>query len=84
MLRDPPHPGETLQQDVLAPLSLGIGEASAVLHVSRTALARVVNGQSRIAADLALRLEKAGFGTARFWMTLQINYDLAQALKHRF
>jgi addiction module HigA family antidote len=84
MLRDPPHPGETLRQDVLMPLSLGVGEASVFLNVSRSALARVLNGRGRIAADLALRLEKAGFGTARFWMTLQTNYDLAQAMKHPF
>ncbi len=83
MLRDPPHPGETLQQDVLLPLRLGVGEASAFLNVPKAALSKVVNGRARIAAELALRLEKAGFGTARFWMTLQINYDLAQAMKHR-
>jgi hypothetical protein len=31
---------------------------------------------------LAIRLELAGVSTARFWMGLQANYDLAQALKH--
>lgn len=34
-----------------------------------------------ISPALAIRLEKAGVRTARFWMTLQANYDLAQALK---
>jgi len=28
---------------------------------------------------LAIRLERAGVSTARFWMTLQTNYELAQA-----
>ena len=32
------------------------------------------------ARTLAIRLEQAGVSTARFWMSLQSNYELAQAL----
>ena len=50
---------------------------------SRIALSRVINGFAGISLDLVIRLEHAGVGTARFWMGLQANHDLAQAMKHK-
>lgn len=79
MMKNPPHPGIMLKNDVLAPLELGVTEAARKLGMSRVALSRVVNGHAGISPDLAIRLEEAGASTARFWMTLQVNYDLAQA-----
>jgi plasmid maintenance system antidote protein VapI len=35
-----------------------------------------------LSQDLAIRLELAGVGTARFWMGLQANYDLGPSFKH--
>lgn len=79
MMKAPPHPGIMLRNDVLVPLDLGVTEAARKLGVSRVALSRVVNGRAGISPELALRLEEAGASTARFWMSLQVNYDLAQA-----
>lgn len=31
---------------------------------------------------LGVRLERAGVSTARAWLAMQANYDLAQALQH--
>lgn len=81
MMKTPPHPGEILREDVLVPLGLEVKEAARRLGMSRVALSRVVNGRAAISPDLAVRLERAGVSTARFWMTLQANYDLSQALK---
>ena len=81
MMRFPPHPGELLRQDVLVPLGLLITEAAERLKISRVSLSRVLNGRAAISPDLAIRLEMAGVSTARFWLGLQSNYDLAQALK---
>ena len=53
--------------------------AARKLGMSRVALSRIVNGRAGISADLAIRLESAGISTARFWLALQMNYDLAQA-----
>ena len=84
MMKSPPHPGIMLRDEVLVPLELGVTEAARKLGMSRVALSRVVNGRAGISPDLAIRLEEAGVSTARFWMTLQINYELAQvrASKH--
>jgi antitoxin HigA-1 len=79
MMKAPPHPGIMLRNDVLAPLGLGVTEAARKLGMSRVALSRVVNGHAGISPELAIRLEKAGVSTARFWMNLQSNFDLAGA-----
>jgi antitoxin HigA-1 len=79
MMKTPPHPGTMLREDVLEPLGLGVTEAAQKLHMSRVALSRVVNGRAGISPDLAIRLERAGVSTARFWMALQSNYELSCA-----
>ena len=82
MMKNPPHPGELLRQDVLAPLGLSVKEAAQRLGMSRVALSRVLNGRAAISPDLAVRLERAGVSTARAWVMMQANYDLAQAMLH--
>ncbi|MFA5683887.1 MAG: HigA family addiction module antitoxin [Lysobacteraceae bacterium] len=79
MMKNHPHPGELLREDVLLPLGLQVTEAAERLGMSRTALSRVLNGHAGISPDLAIRLERAGVSTARFWMTLQLNYELSRA-----
>lgn len=81
-MHDHPHPGEILKEDVLAPLGLTVTEAAKRLGMTRPNLSRVLNGKSGISPDLALRLEYAGVSTARFWMNLQTNYELAESAKH--
>ena len=80
-MKNHPHPGELLREDVLIPLGIEITDAAERLGVSRTTLSRVINGRAGISPDLAFRLERAGVSTARFWMTLQTNYELSQAEK---
>lgn len=82
MMKNPPHPGELLREDVFEPLGIGVTEGARRLAMSRVTLSRVLNGRSGISPDLAIRLERAGVSTARFWITLQANYDLARALGH--
>ncbi|MGH3545355.1 MAG: HigA family addiction module antitoxin [Mycobacteriales bacterium] len=76
-----PHPGELLREEVLAPLGLTVTQTADRLRMSRVALSRVLNGRAGISPELAIRLERAGVSTARFWITLQANYDLAQAMR---
>lgn len=82
VMKNPPHPGELLREDVIVELDLSITEVARRLGMSRVAFSRVVNGKAGISPDLAIRLERAGVGTARAWLAMQSNYDLAQALKH--
>ena len=82
MMHNPPHPGEILREDVIAPLAISVTEAADRLAMSRVALSRVLNGKAGISPDLAVRLELAGAGTAQAWVAMQANYDLWQALQH--
>lgn len=83
MMKNHPHPGELLREDVLAPLGLAVTEVAKRLSMSRAALSRVLNGRAGISPDLAIRLERAGVSTARFWMSLQANYELNQAAQRK-
>lgn len=77
-MKTPVHPGEVLREDVLAELGLGVGEAAERLGVSRVTLSRVLHAHARISPNLALRLEQAGVSTARAWLAMQTEYDLAR------
>ncbi len=79
---NPPHPGEIVREDCLKPLNLTVTEAAKGLGVSRQSLSEMLNGRSGISADMAIRLEKAGWGTAESWLRNQLTYDLWQARQH--
>lgn len=80
MMKNPPHPGEIIGEDVLGELGLTVAEAAARLGVSRVTLSRVIHGHAGVSPNLAVRLERAGVGTARVWLAMQTNYDLAREL----
>ena len=82
MMKTPPHPGFLLKNEVLDALHLNVTDAAKKLGMSRVALSRIVNGRAGISLDLAIRLEAGGVSTARFWLALQMNYDLSQARSH--
>ena len=76
-----PHPGEIIREDCIKPLNLSVTEAAKGLGVSRQSLSELLNGRNGISADMALRLEKAGWGAAESWLRNQVSYDLWQAKK---
>ena len=80
-MKNPPHPGRSVRENCLDPLGLSVTEAAAVLGVARHTLSRVLNGHAGISPDMAIRLEKAGWSSADFWLRRQTAYDLAQARK---
>ena len=41
----------------------------------------VLNGHAAISPEIALRLEKAGWSNAEFWLRRQTTYDLVQVRK---
>lgn len=78
-MKNPPHPGRSIKDACLDPLELTITEGAEVLGVARHTLSRVVNGQSSVSPEMAIRLEKAFGGTADSWVRMQTAYDLARA-----
>lgn len=80
---NPPHPGETLREDVLPALGLSVTEAAEQLGVARPTLSKVLNGHAAISPEMALRLEGwlgvENGGRADVWLAQQAAYDLWKA-----
>lgn len=80
---NPPHPGETLREDILPALHLTVSEAAEQLGVTRTALSRVLHGHTGISPDMAMRIEKwlgdDRGGSADKWLRMQASYDMWHA-----
>jgi addiction module HigA family antidote len=83
IMHNPPHPGETLREDVLPALHLTVAQASAQLGVTRAVLSRVLNGRAAISPEMALRIEGwlgvENGGSAYMWIAQQAAYDLWKA-----
>jgi len=77
-MKKPPHPGKHVRRNCLEPIGLTVTAAAKALGVSRQALNNLLNEKSGISPEMAIRLEKMGWGKADGWMRLQMNYDLAQ------
>ena len=82
-LHNPPHPGETLREDILPALGLSVTDAANQLGVARPSLSKVLNGHVAISPEMALRIEKwlgvENGGSADVWLAEQTAYDLWQA-----
>jgi antitoxin HigA-1 len=77
MVQLPPvHPGEILRDEFLQPLGITAGGLAKNLNVPRTRIERLVNEQSALTPDTALRLARFFDMSPQFWMNLQTSYDL--------
>jgi antitoxin HigA-1 len=72
----PMHPGEILREEFLVPLEMSAGALAKVCGVPRTRIERLVNEETGVTADTALRLSKAFGTTAALWLNLQNTYDV--------
>ena len=74
------HPGEILQEEFLAPLNITPYRLSKDIDVAQTRISEILSGKRSITADTALRLSRYFGNSAQFWLNLQTQYDLRQAL----
>jgi addiction module HigA family antidote len=73
------HPGRVLREEYMEPMRLDAKQLAQALGVPQCQIAPVIANQGPMTSDLALRLARC-FGTSpRFWLGLQIAYDLAIA-----
>lgn len=75
--KNPVHPGEIIRHECIEASGLSVSRAAKVLGVSRQGLINVLNGESAVSPEMAVRLEKAFGSTADTWLNLQNRYDLA-------
>jgi antitoxin HigA-1 len=75
------HPGEVLMEEFLKPMNISAYRLSKDIGIPQTRTSAILKGERGITADTALRLSLY-FGTsAKFWLGLQDDYDLEEALK---
>lgn len=77
-MHNPVHPGEIIREDCINALGLSVTATAKGLGISRQSMSELLNGRTGISAEMAIRLEKAGWSTAGMWLRLQAQYDLWQ------
>lgn len=75
---DPIHPGEDLAE-YLEEYGISPHQFAKAIGVSPSCVNRILNCRSPITADIALKLGRAFYTSAEFWMNLQQRYDLEVA-----
>jgi addiction module HigA family antidote len=87
-LFDPAHPGELIRETLdgfyeETGKKLTVEQVAKALGTTRKTLSAIINGKSAVSPEMAIRLG-AGFPntTAKFWLNVQEEYNLAQARKH--
>jgi addiction module HigA family antidote len=74
-------PGEMLLEEFLKPMGIGQVEAARRLGISLNRLNEIVLGKRGITADTALRLGRLLKTSPQFWMRLQADWDLQEAIQ---
>ena len=77
----PAHPGETLLEDFMKPLSLSQYRVAMDIGVAPLHISQIVHGNRAISSDTALCLARYIGTTAGVWLPLQARYDLETARK---
>ena len=81
-MKNPPHPGEIIREDIIDALGLSVTRAAEIIGVRRATLSDVTNGKVAVSAEMALRLEKAFGVSMDLLLNMQAGYDAAQARMH--
>ncbi|NBA89009.1 HigA family addiction module antidote protein [Emticicia sp. CRIBPO] len=72
------HPGEVLKNEFLSPLNIKASRLAKDIFIPQTRISEILRGNRRITADTALRLSKYFGTTAKFWLSLQDDYDIEE------
>ena len=79
-MHNPAHPGEVLREHIGA---MPVSKLAAHLGVSRVTLSRLLNGNSGVSAEMALKLSEALGTSPELWLNMQTQFDLWQVSRHR-
>lgn len=77
------HPGEILIEEFLTPLNITSYRLAKETKIPQTRVSEIIKGNRRITADTALRLSHYFGNSAKFWLGLQDDYDIEQALSEK-
>ena len=72
----PIHPGEILLEEFLNPMEINSSKLAEDINVSLDTINQIIEGKQSINAEIALRLSKYFGLSERFWLNLQVKYDI--------
>jgi len=72
----PIHPGEILREEFLLPMNISPARLAEDTKISLENIAEIIEEKSSITPNAALRLSLYFGLSERFWLNLQLRYDL--------
>jgi addiction module HigA family antidote len=75
-LLDEIHPGEILLEDFMKPMKITARQIAADIDVSPSRISEIIHGTRPITADTAIRLGLFFGMDPKFWLNLQMEYDM--------
>ena len=72
----PFHPGEILLEEFLTPLNITSERLAKEINISETIIREIIAEKTSINPEIALRLAKYFSLSEKFWLNLQMKYDL--------
>ena len=76
---EPIHPGEILLEEFLSPMEISQYRLAKDINVPPRRINEIVLGKRAITADTALRLSEYFGLSEKFWLNLQMKYNLEVA-----
>lgn len=75
------HPGEVLLEEFLKPMGISQNKLAREIGVSPRRINEICLQKRAISAETAILLSQFFENSARFWLGLQMDYDLEEARK---
>lgn len=76
---NPPHPGEFIREVYLEPFGLSSRKVAKNLNVAPSTINRLLNGDSNVTPEMALRLSQVFGRSPESWLAMQDHYSLWHA-----
>ena len=78
-LLDEIHPGEILLEEFMRPMAITARQLASDIDVAPSRISEILHGRRPITADTALRLGVCCSMDPRFWVNLQMEFDVRTA-----
>lgn len=83
VMYNPPHPGKILKEEFIAPMGLSVAKTASALNVTRQTLYDLLNQDTGVSPEMAIRIAKVFNSNPELWLTLQLKYELWNASKKK-
>lgn len=75
-MHNPPHPGEFIKEVFMEPFGLSSRKVARNLNVAPSTINRLLNGESNVTPEMALRLSQVFGRSPESWLAMQDHYSL--------